>query len=180
MSRTSIALSGTWSGPTPKLAWILGIGETPGKALNIIYTAGRSVTGTIDMAAELRAGAGSKKMNYNSVPNKNPTPSALSLAVNQDVYLGFILDPRLGASFAQVPFSGGYVGADADYLSVTRVNDTQAYLIVKGSAFGSGEYCKPFNIHVEAKGTQGNAVPYVTPLIIDPDTRWPDGPNPPG
>ena len=179
MSRTSVALTKQWSGPQPQLGWIFSLGETPGKALNIIYKNARSVTGAIDMPAELRTGAGNKAPNYASAPNRNPTPTALSLKVNQDMYLGFVLDPKLGAIFADAPFSGGYSGSDGDYFSVTRVTDTTAYLIIKGSSFGAGDYSKPFNIHLVATGTQGNNVAYATPLIIDPDTRWPAGWGPP-
>ena len=179
MSRTSVALPGTWAGAAPQLAWIFSLGEAPGRALDIVYKSGRSVSGAINMPAELAAGAGNKAPVYNNAPNKNPTPSALSLSCNQDVYLGFVLDGKSGAVFADVPFSGGYAGAATDYLSVTRVSDTTAYVIVKGSSFGPGDYSKPFNIHLVAKGKQGNGVAYSTPLIIDPDTRQPDGWGPP-
>lgn len=179
MSVTGVKLDGQWPGSPPKLAWIFSLGETPGRALNIVYKNGRSVSGVIDMPAELRAGAGNKAPVYNNAPNSNPTPSALSLSCNQDIYLGFVLDAKLGATFADVPFSGGYPGAAADYLSVTRVSDTLAYVMVRAGSFGPGQFCKPFNIHLLAKGTNGSGVAYVTPIIIDPDTRQPDGSGPP-
>ena len=179
MSRMSVELTKQWPGAQPQLAWIFSVGETAGKALNIVYKNAHSVTGAINMPAELAAGAGNKAPVYASSPNRNPTPTALSLKANQDLILGFVLDAKMGAIFADAPFSGGYRGAENDYYSVTRVSDTTAYLVIKGSSFGAGDYSKPFNIHLVAKGTQGNNVAYVTPLIIDPDTRWPDGWGPP-
>ena len=179
MSVSGVKLDGKWAGSPPKVAWIFSLGETPGRALNIVYKHARSVTGVINMPAELAAGAGNKAPVYNNAPNTNPTPSALSLSCNQDIYLGFVLDPKLGVEFDDLPFSGGYPGAAADYLSVTKVSATTAYVMVKAGSFGPGQFCKPFNIHLLAKGTQGNGVAYVTPLVIDPDTRIPDGSGPP-
>lgn len=179
MSKTIVDLKGSWAGPAPQLAWIFGLGETAGRALNIVYTAGRIVNGVIDMPAELAKGPGKKKPKYNNEPNKNPTPTALSLCVDQDMYIGFVLDKSMGVVFADDPFSGGYIGSDADYLSATRVSATTAYFIVRGSSFGPGEYSKPFNINLVANGDFGDGVAYSTPIILDPDSRKPDGQGPP-
>lgn len=177
MSRIIVELDQPWSGPTPQLAWIVGIAPTPGGGQGIGFstTAGRSVTGTsIDMKAELSKGAGNKPMKEQKGSNREP-PSALSLCPTGDMMLGVVLDAKLGAKFDTLPFSGGYTGAGNDMLGVVRVSDTAAYMVVPASKFGTS-YVKAFNIHLVVAGKYTDGQATVTRIILDPDMRLP----PPG
>ena len=177
MSRVIVELDQPWIGASPQLAWIVGIAPTPGSGQSIGFatTAGRSVTGaSIDMKAELAKGAGNKPMKEEKGSNKEP-PSALSLCPTGDMMLGVVLDPKLGAKFDTLPFSGGYDGADSDMLGVVRVSDTTAYMVVPASKFGTS-YVKAFNIHLVVSGRYADGQATVTRIILDPDFRLP----PPG
>lgn len=180
MARTIVELGKAWSGPQPDTAWIIEIDAIPGGGQSIGFAAkaGRSVSGpNIDMAAELARGAGTAKLK--SYKGNNPKkPSALSLCMDKDVMLGIVLGSKLGATFDDRPFSGGYAGADGDYLGMTLVSPTTAYVVVPASKFGASYY-KPFNIHLDVVGKNGNGEETVTQIILDPDTRLPppgDGP----
>jgi hypothetical protein len=179
MTVSTIALGKEWTGPLPTKALIFVIGETAGKALNVRYTAVGSYSGEIDMP-ELLAKKPTGKAVYHNKKNSNPEPTALSVRIEDDIYLGFILSKSMDTSFADVPFSGGYADAAQDYMQVTRVSDTSAYMLVRGSQFPRPDCSKPFNIHLVATGTFGDGVAYSTPIIIDPDGRWPDGGGTPG
>lgn len=179
MSEHRYAMGGNWPGETPQLAWVLKIGESAGKALNVRYTAAAKYTGPIDMKQLLKNNPGGKAR-FHKAANKNPTPTALSLRVEDDLYLGFILAKSMDVVFADVPFSGGSAEATSVYYEVTRLSDTTAYMMVRGSQFPAGGCCYPFNIHLLAKGQFDDGVDYVTPIILDPDTRQPDGSGPPG
>lgn len=177
MSDNKFPMGGDWPAATPELAWVFKIGETAGKALNVRYIAAAKYTGTIDMPTLLKINPAGKTR-YRNAPNKNPTPTALSLRVDEDLYLGFILANSMDVEFADVPFSGGSAGATDAYFQITRVDDRRAYMMVRGSQFPAGGCCYPFNIHLVAKGSFANGVEYVTPIILDPDTRIPDGEEP--
>lgn len=177
MSENRFPMGGDWPAAIPELAWVLKIGETAGKALNVRYVASATYTGKIDMPTLLGTNPGGKTR-FRNAPNKNPTPTALSLRVDQDLYLGFILAKSMDVVFADVPFSGGSAEAASAYFEVTRVDDRRAYMMVRGSQFPRGGCCYPFNIHLVAKGSFADGVNYVTPIILDPDTRIPDGEEP--
>ncbi len=174
MSEQRYPMGGDWPADTPQLAWVFKIGESAGKALNVRYTAAAKYTGSIDMPTLLKTNPGGKAR-YHKASNKNPTPTALSLRVEEDLYLGFILAKSMDVVFDDVPFSGGSSDAASAYFEVTRVSDTTAYMMVRGSQFPRGGCCYPFNIHLLAKGQFDDGVAYVTPIILDPDTRIPDG-----
>lgn len=177
MSSTIFPITGTWSGERPKLAWIFEIGDAQGSGFNVRYGAAQKYSGSIDMAA-LLANPPTGKPTYNDAANKNPMPSALSLSVGENIYLGFRLAKKLDAGFSATPFSAGNAAAASVYADVTRVSDVAAYMLVRGSAFPRPDAWFPFNIHLEAEGKIGQ-VSYVTPIILDPDTRYPDGAGPP-
>lgn len=175
MTVSTIELGKSWTGgDLPKKAMIFVIGETANKALNVRYTAAETVTGTIDIDRLLSTKPTGEAV-YHKKANKNPEPTALSVRIEDDIYLGVILDEKMGAEFADVPFSGGYAGAAQDYMQATKVSPTTAYMLVRGSQFPRPECCKPFNIHLVASGTFKNGVAYSTPIILDPDGRYPDG-----
>ena len=176
MSRIIVELDQAWSGDLPPTAWILGIGPINGggQSIGFACTAGRKATGKINILAELQTGPGNKPMPEMAGSNRNK-PTALSLCASTDVVVGIVLDPKLGAVFSDLPFSGGYAGADSDYLSATRVSDRTAYLVIPASRFG-GSYEKPFNIHLEVDGKTAGGMSIRTSIILDPDTRLP----PPG
>ncbi len=177
MARKIVELENAWDGAMPDTAWIIEIDAIPGGGQSIGFAAkaGRSVTGTaINMPDQLRQGAGGTKLK--SYKGANPKkPSALSLCLDKDIILGITLGSKLGATFDEKPFSGGYDGADKDYRGVVRVSSTAAYMVVAGSTFGTS-YVKPFNIHLDVSGKDGNGEDTVTQIILDPDTRLP----PPG
>lgn len=180
MARKIVELDKAWAGPLPGLAWIIEIDALPGGGQGIGFAAkaGRSVAGSpIDIKRELTDGAGTKKLkNYQG--NNPKKPSALSLCMSEDLILGIVLGSKLGATFDALPFSGGYDGAANDYLGMTLVSPTTAYVIVPASKFGSAYY-KPFNIHLDVFGKNGNGDQTVTQIILDPDSRLPppgDGP----
>lgn len=177
MARKIVELDKAWDGPLPDTAWIIEIDALPGGGQGIGFAAkaGRSVKGSsIDMRSELAKGAGSSKLK--TYKGNNPKkPSALSLCMSEDVILGIILGNKLGATFDELPFSGGYDGADDDYLGMVRVSSTTAYVVVPASKFGTA-YVKPFNIHLDVTGKNGDGTETVTQIILDPDTRLP----PPG
>jgi hypothetical protein len=177
MSESRFPIGGDWPAAPPELAWVFKIGETAGKALNVRYVAAATYTGKIDMPALLAINPGGKS-NFRKAPNSNPTPTALSLRVDQDLYLGFILARSMDVIFADAPFSGGSAEASSAYFAMTRVDDRRAYMMVRGSQFPRGGCCYPFNIHLVATGTFADGVSYVTPIILDPDTRIPDGGEP--
>lgn len=177
MSESRFPMGGQWPAATPQLAWVLKIGETAGKALNVRYVAAATYTGKIDMPALLATNPGGRTR-WQSAPNNNPRPTALSLNVDQDLYLGFILAKSMDVEFAAVPFSGGSAEAASAYFEVTRVDERRAYMMVRGSQFPRGGCCYPFNIHLVAKGSFADGTEYVTPIILDPDTRIPDGEKP--
>lgn len=175
MTVNTTPLGKVWNGGAlPTKAMIFVIGETAGKALNVRYTAGATYTGDIDMT-KLLATKPTGKALYHKKSNTNPEPTALSVRIEEDVYLGFILSKSMDTSFADIPFSGGYADAAQDYMQATKVSDTTAYMLVRGSQFPRPDCCKPFNIHLVATGTFGNGVVYSTPIILDPDGRIPDG-----
>lgn len=175
MANMIVPLTQRWAGPQPTQGYIVKIADAPGRAMNVVYSAGRAISGSFDIVAELNAGAGSKAMTYVNAPNKNPTPTSLSLHVNGDLVVGIKLAKSLGVVFAANPLSGGYACANEDYFSVTRVSDTQAYVIIKGAGFAQGECVKPFNIHLVGIGEFDDNIAYATPIILDPDGRYPDG-----
>lgn len=181
MARKIVELDKAWTGPLPALAWIIEVDALPGggQGIGFAASAGRAVTGSpIDIKRELAAGAGTKKLK--SYKGNNPKkPSALSLCMSEDLILGIVLGNKLGATFDSLPFSGGYAGADNDYLGMTLVSSTTAYVVVPASKFGSSYY-KPFNIHLDVIGKNGDGAETVTQIILDPDSRLPppgDGPG---
>lgn len=180
MTVNTTELGKSWTGGAlPKKALIFLIGETAGKALNVRYTACAAYEGDIDIA-KLLSDKPTGKPVYHKHANKNPEPTALSLRIDEDIYLGFILSKSMDTEFADVPFSGGYADAAQDYMQATKVTDTTAYMLVRGSQFPRTDCCKPFNIHLVATGTFANGVAYSTPIILDPDGRYPDGGGTPG
>lgn len=177
MSRMIVELGKQWGQPLPDLAWIIEIDALPGGGQGIGFAAkaGRAVNGpNINMINELQKGAGNKKLKQYKGNNKDK-PSALSLCPTGDFVLGVILGKDLGATFDNKPFSGGYTGADSDYLGMTLVSPTTAYVVVPASTFGPS-YVKPFNIHISVAGQYADGQATVTRIILDPDTRLP----PPG
>jgi hypothetical protein len=172
-----IGLGGQWPGTAPQLAWVLLLQEMPGAAMNVVVKAAQSYSGVIDMPA-LLAQKPKKTFDWTKGSNKAP-PTALSMHVTQDMYVGFILSDKMGVKFADQPFSGGAADAANFWFQPTRVSDTTAYLMVRGSMFNPAGCVHPFNIHLVATGTFADGTPYSTPIIIDPDGRLPDGGIPP-
>lgn len=179
MSVQTFPMGGDWSGELPQLAWVFEIGEQKGKALNIVYTGGAKHKGVIEMPKLLDT-TPTGKTKFHKEANKNPEPTALSLRIDEDLYLGFRLAKSMDVDFAAIPFTGGDDKSVNAYFEVTRVTDRTAYMLVRGSQFPKGGCCYPFNIHLVAIGTFDDGVAYATPIILDPDGRYPDGSGPPG
>ncbi len=172
-----IALGGAWEGDRPKEAWVLLLQEQHGRALNVEVKAGATFTGSINMA-ELLKSTPKGSFGWRKAANKNPTPTALSLLVDRDLYIGFMLSPAMGVEFAETPFTGGAIDVGKYWFEPTRNSATTAWLMARGSAFPEGDFVMPFNIHLVATGTFNDGTRYVTPLILDPDGRKPDGGGP--
>ncbi len=179
MTVNTTALDKKWTGDLPKKAMILVIGETAGRALNVRYTAAATFDGAIDIEKLLAKKPTSKSV-YHKHSNTNPVPTALSLRIEEDMYIGFILSKSMDTAFADMPFSGGSADAANYYMQPTKIKPTKAYMLVRGSAFPRPDCCIPFNIHLVASGDFGDGIAYSTPIILDPDGRFPDGGGTPG
>lgn len=181
MSRTIIELEKPWDGPAPQLAWIMQL--TVGSAGGFSYGNARKVAGdTIDIAAELKAGAGDRPAEFQSGKESRGNPaSALSLTGNETMYLGLELVGSKDLEFdADAPFSQGDAKAEQGFFNSVRIAPNLAYVIVNASEFGK-EFVRKFNIHVVSNGRFPDGSANQTPIIIDPDVRIPPpGYNPPG
>lgn len=183
MSRTIIELEKPWDGPAPQLAWIMQLTVGGNGAVGFSYGNARKVAGkAIDIAAELKAGAGDRPAEFQSGKESpgNP-PSALSLTGNETMYLGLELvgPPELEFD-ADAPFSQGDAKAEQGFFNSVCIAPNLAYVIVNASEFGK-EFVRKFNIHIVSNARFPDGSANQTPLIIDPDVRIPPpGYNPPG
>jgi hypothetical protein len=172
-----IALGKDWAGPLPQVAWTMLLQEMPGKAMNVQVKAAQRFTGAIDMPTLLgKKPVGS--FNWTTGSNKHQ-PTAMSMRIDADMYVGFILSDKMGGQFADIPFSGGAANSAEYWIAPTKVSETTAFLMVKGSMFDPNSCFHPFNIHLVATGTFSDGTAYRTPIILDPDGRQPDGGIPP-
>lgn len=136
-----------------------------------------------------------EKPMYLDLPNP-PHPvklSKLSIRNRKDRYLVFMLARGINWQFAQTGpaitvarglehtayFEGWRVNGQGQrmHLGQDRLDDCRvAYIFAyDGSANGTHEFAFPFNLNVDLYHDVGAANETLTPIVIDPDTRYPGG-----
>lgn len=173
----------------PKRAYFMTLSREG--SLNITYGRGYQVNSPApiqiaDFLAMFRNGVNHPSAGdmHHRRPHGIRPRSGLSLKLDVDAYVGLIIDhvSLRDVEFSTTPIFGGYAGAQADFFADQRISPRTAFFMVRASQIVADQP-RPFNIRVEAIGEFGNgpnAIPYRTPIIIDPDVRHPDGTEPPG
>lgn len=118
--------------------------------------------------------------------------SALSIGIDGSAYVIIVLHPEICARYrtGTVPFMSGTAAAQARHynprlfadgrlLGAGQVLTSQspecrtAMFTVDHAGLSGAVSVMPFNIYLEVPGNTHDGKPYVTPIIIDPDTRYP-------
>lgn len=122
-------------------------------------------------------------------PGANPRASALSLFIDQPAYYLLKLHNSLGAQFSTdvAPFRRAANATGARLARACCVNDGVigvpnqpareegcTLALFEAARTGEGNFVAAFDIYLEALGQIGG-LQTVTPIILDPDVRWPDG-----
>ena len=147
-------------------------------ALTFGYGMARRVAGGDAFADEVKEGAGCSPAEFESGPGDDkPRPTALALmSSGEDIALGFVLCPSVGAIFDPAgAITGGDPASEKIYTDVTYVSPHAVYCAARVGGCGHA-FVARFNLHLLVEGVFPDGTSTVTPIIIDPEIRMP----PPG
>ena len=184
--RNAKDLSTGWTGPAPTTGYILELDPVQGGSIGLkVKNAAKWTAGGTSYLNALKQGAGSGGVKTVTGGTKQ-SPLSVRLPTDGngkyvDFYLGFELKKSKKIDFdSSGPFSTGDSGAAIYFAAADSfVDGDHAYFLVKGSSLtGSTVKPVPFNIHLVSHD-EIDGQDMVTPIIFDPDIRWPEGSGPP-